>query len=71
VGFKQLKLYKMKSLLTICVSAFHHDSGKIKCSNGGWRYDCSDKTVPENAMNANNLTTLVAAVKAAGLGGNP
>ena len=56
-----------KLILTICVSAFIMTAVKSNAQMVGGAMMVPTKTVPENAMNANNLTTLVAAVKAAGL----
>src|SRR5580704_11101330 len=56
-----------KLILTLCVSAFIMTAVKSNAQMVGGAMMVPTKTVPENAMNANNLTTLVAAVKAAGL----
>ena len=56
-----------KLILTLCVSAFIMTAVKSNAQMVGGAMMVPTKTVPENAMNAKNLTTLVAAVKAAGL----
>src|SRR5580704_1631840 len=56
-----------KLILTLCVSAFIMTAVKSNAQMVGGAMMVPTKTVPENAMNANNLTTLVAAVQAAGL----
>jgi len=56
-----------KIILTLCVSAFIMTAVKSNAQMVGGAMMVPTKTVPENAMGAKNLTTLVAAVKAAGL----
>ena len=68
IAFKQLNFIKMKkAIFTLCVSAFMIFTIHSNAQMVGGSMMVPTKTIPANAMNAKNLTTLVAAVKAAGL----
>jgi uncharacterized surface protein with fasciclin (FAS1) repeats len=56
-----------KTIFTALVIAFACMAIPAKAQMVGGAMMVPSKTIPENAMNAKNLTTLVAAVKAAGL----